>query len=118
MAFFLNHRGVEKTAAQKPPEIPFQWKSKYGSNTFHAVGADFPVCGIDESALVVEQTALWNTVYPNRDKRPAIKESRWTQLMPEPCDTVQDVMEQQDEVPIAQEPSNRLSAGSLGDCLR
>jgi penicillin V acylase-like amidase (Ntn superfamily) len=115
MAFFLNHRGVEKTAAQKPPEIPFQWKSKYGSNTFHAVGADFPVCGIDESALVVEQIALWTTVYPNRDKRRAAKESLWIQLLPDTCDTVQDGMEQQDGVRMAWEQSSRLSAGPSGD---
>ncbi|MGA1876174.1 MAG: linear amide C-N hydrolase [bacterium] len=105
LAVFINKRGVFKTAVMKPPDIPAKWESRLGSVTFNAVGFEFPVCGMNEDGLVVEQTTLWNTMYPDRDARPAIKELQWIQLMLDTCSSVHEVLDRQKEVRIAQEQS-------------
>jgi len=105
MSVFINKRGVLKTAVIKPPDIQATWKSRFGSVTFNAVGAEFPVCGMNENGLVIEQTTLWNTVYPDRDKRPAITELQWIQMMLDTCSSVEEVLCRQKEVRIAQAQS-------------
>lgn len=82
-----------------------KWQSKFCIVTFNAVGAELPVCGMNENGLVIEQTTLWNTTYPDRDTRPAIKELQWIQLMLDTCSSVKEVLEKQKEVRIAQEQS-------------
>ena len=105
IAVFINKRGVLKTAVIKPPDIPATWESKLGSVTFNAVGAEFPVCGMNENGLVVEQTTLWNTVYPDRDEKPAIMELQWIQMMLDTCSSVKEVLCRQKKVRIAQAQS-------------
>lgn len=102
---FINQRNIKKTALIIEPEIPMMWKSTWGSITFSQVGKEFPVCGMNEAGLVVEQTTLWNTTYPDRDKRPALKELQWIQYMLDTCSTVDDVINNLQKVRIAQEGS-------------
>lgn len=102
---YVNRPNLKKTALLKPPENPAQWESKYGSVTVNQVGKEFPSSGMNEKGLVVEQTTLWNTLYPDPDKRPAIKELQWIQYMLDTCATTEEVIEQSHKVRIAQELS-------------
>jgi choloylglycine hydrolase len=101
-AVFLNKPGVAKTAILKPPEVPARWRSRFSSVTLNPLGAEFPACGMNEAGLVVEQTTLWNTLYPDRDERPAITELQWIQCMLDICASVDDVLEAQERLRISQ----------------
>jgi len=100
---FTNPRRIEKTALLLPPEIPKEWKASYGSVTFSQAGKEFPACGMNEAGLVVEQTTLWNTTYPDRDRRPALKELQWIQYMLDTCASAEEVIAGLQDVRIAQE---------------
>jgi len=99
----VNPPGVEKRALIAPPEEPVTWRSHYGSITCNQVCKDFPVSGMNEAGLVVEQTTLWNTVYPDRDDRPAIKETQWIQYILDTCATTAEVIESSKGIRISQE---------------
>jgi hypothetical protein len=101
-AVFVNKPGVSKTAILKPPEVPARWQSRFSSVTLNPLGAEFPVCGMNEAGLVVEQTTLWNTLYPDRDLRPAITELQWVQCMLDTCASVDEVLEAQERLRISQ----------------
>jgi penicillin V acylase-like amidase (Ntn superfamily) len=58
---FSNQRNLAKTAFVLPPGKPAVWVSQYGSLTFHQSGKEFPVGGMNETGLVVEQMTLWET---------------------------------------------------------
>lgn len=100
---FTNASGLAKKALMLPPETPAEWTSRFGSVTFAQVGKEFPACGMNEAGLVVEQTTLWNTVYPDRDERPAVKELQWIQYMLDTCSSVAEVIEATRRIRVAQE---------------
>lgn len=99
---FLNKPGEDKQGLIRPPEIPAKWKAKYGSITYNQVCKEFPCSGMNEAGLIVEQTTLWNTMYPDRDERPAIQELQWIQMMLDTCATTEEVIEKSKQVRISQ----------------
>lgn len=100
---FWNPPGIKKRALIKPPEEPMEWTSKYGNITFNQVGRDFPASGMNEKGLVVEQTTLWNTIYPDRDNRKAIKELQLIQYVLDVCSSTGEALECIKNVRISQE---------------
>lgn len=102
---FWNPAGIEKKALIKPPDEPALWYSKYGSITFNQVGRDFPSSGMNEKGVVVEQTTLWNTIYPNKDDRKAIKELQLIQYLLDVCSSVSEAVEVLKTVRVSQEMS-------------
>ncbi|MBH1940835.1 linear amide C-N hydrolase [Mobilitalea sibirica] len=103
---FINNAGIEKQALIKGPEVPVRWEVTYGSITFNQLCRDFPCSGMNEAGLIVEQTTLWNTIYPDRDERPAVKELQWIQLMLDTCATTNEVIAKSKEVRISQSAAN------------
>jgi len=100
---FWNPAGIEKEALIKPPDKPVKWISKYRNITFNQVGRDFPASGMNERGLVVEQTTLWNTIYPDKDSRDAIKELQLIQYLLDTCSTTKEALEIMSKVRISQE---------------
>lgn len=100
---FWNPAGINKRALIKPPEEPVEWLSKYGSITFNQVGRDFPASGMNEKGLIVEQTTLWNTIYPDKDKRKAIKELQLIQYILDTCSNTKEALECIENVRVSQE---------------
>jgi penicillin V acylase-like amidase (Ntn superfamily) len=100
---FTNSRGLAKYALLEPPETPAKWAAEYGSVTFSQAGKEFPSCGMNEAGLIVEQTTLWNTVYPDRDDRPAVKELQWIQYMLDTSASVGEVIDATKRIRVAQE---------------
>jgi len=100
-----NKRGLAKTALLKPPEKPARWVSKYGSLTFNQVGREFPMGGMNERGLVIEQMWLAETKYPKPDERPALMELQWIQYQLDNCGTVEDVLACQSKIRISQSMS-------------
>lgn len=88
--FFTNKKGIHKTAMIMPPDRPMEWVSKYGSVTVSQVSKEFPNGGMNEVGLVVEQTTLWESSYPEQIDPPAIGELQWIQLMLDTCANVEE----------------------------
>lgn len=98
---YVNRKNMLKKAFLTSNENPVKWKSIYGSVTFSQVSKEFPTSGMNEQGLVVEQNTLWNTMYPDRDERPAIKELQWIQYMLDTCQNINEVIEQSKKIRIA-----------------
>ncbi|WP_211746200.1 linear amide C-N hydrolase [Paenibacillus sp. Marseille-Q4541] len=116
--FFTNRRGVAKTAMIMPPDRPMKWISKYGSVTISQVGKEMPNGGMNEVGLVVEQTTLWQSSYPEQQELPAIGELQWMQLMLDTCSTVQEVIHTAERLRIVN-PLSRLHymiCDRVGEC--
>jgi len=52
---FVNKRGVSKEAFSTGTASPLRWTSKYGSVTFNQFGREFPLGGMNEAGLVIEE---------------------------------------------------------------
>lgn len=98
---FINQRNDLKIGACIPPEKPSQWISKFGSITFNAYGKDLPMSGMNEMGLIVESLWLDDTEYPMPDDRKALPELGWIQYMLDNCSTVDEVIEANKQVRIA-----------------
>jgi penicillin V acylase-like amidase (Ntn superfamily) len=114
---FTNHRGLRKRALLILPENPLEWVSKYGSISFSQSGKEFPCSGINEKGLVVEQMTLPESIYPENDYRPGIKELQWIQMILDTCDNVQAVVEITKNIRFAQAswPIHFLVCDATGD---
>ncbi|OPA76251.1 hypothetical protein BVG16_18830 [Paenibacillus selenitireducens] len=115
---FTNKRGVAKRAMVMPPDQPVEWVSRYGSITVSQVGKEMPNGGMNEAGLVVEQTTLWQSSYPESSSLPAIGELPWIQLLLDTCAVVQEAIEAASIVRIIQ-PMSRLHymvADRAGQC--
>ncbi|PZD93191.1 hypothetical protein DNH61_24410 [Paenibacillus sambharensis] len=105
--FFTNPKGLMKSAMIMPPDLPMEWVSKYGSLTVSQIGKELPHGGMNEAGLVVEQTTLWPSTYPQDQNKPAIGELQWIQLMLDTCASVEEVIDTAASVRIVN-PTSRL----------
>ncbi|RJE83936.1 linear amide C-N hydrolase [Paenibacillus sp. 1011MAR3C5] len=115
---FTNSRQVAKKAMVMPPAKPMNWISRFGSITVSQVGKEYPNGGMNEAGLVVEQTTLWSSFYPEVGAFPAIGELPLIQLLLDTCENVQEAIELAARVRIA-EPMSRLHyimGDALGEC--
>ena len=88
----VNKRNLSKTAFIAPPDKPATWVSKYGSITFNQYGKEYPMGGINEAGLVVEQMMLQVSQFPDSDARPAIGELPWIQYQLDNFSSVEEVI--------------------------
>jgi penicillin V acylase-like amidase (Ntn superfamily) len=98
---FINQRNDIKIGACIPPEKPSQWISKFGSITFNAYGKDLPMSGMNEKGLIIESLWLNDTEYPMPDDRQALPELGWIQYMLDNCSTVDEVVQADKQVRVA-----------------
>ena len=85
----VNKKNVLKEAFGGPP-VPLRWTSKYGSVTFNQFGREFPLGGINETGLVIEELSA-RADYPPPDDRPGLNEFQWVQYHLDTCRTVKEV---------------------------
>jgi len=88
----VNKRNLSKTAFIAPPDKPAKWVSKYGSITFNQYGKEYPMGGINEAGLVVEQMMLQGSQFPDSDSRPAIGELPWIQYQLDNFASIEEVI--------------------------
>lgn len=116
--FFTNQRQIAKKAMAAPPAKPMEWISRYGSITVSQVGKELPNGGMNEAGLVVEQTTLWSSDYPDAGDWPVIGELQWIQLLLDTCENVQEAVDVATRVRIVN-PMSRLHyiiGDAQGDC--
>jgi len=88
---FVNKRGVVKQAFAQPAGEGLRWTAKYGSVTFNQFGREFPLGGMNEAGLVVEELN-GPARYPAPDRRPALNEFQWIQYQLDSHATVREVL--------------------------
>jgi choloylglycine hydrolase len=88
---FKNKKGQKKYAYGFYGTNQAQWVSQYGSVTFNQFGKEFPIGGINEAGLVVEQLYKAYSIYPNNGQ-PSISESEWIQFQLDSYATASEVM--------------------------
>jgi len=88
---FVNKRKVEKKAFGGDSSAAFGWTSKYGSVTFNQFGREFPLGGINEAGLVIEELS-GPAEYPPPDERPSLSELQWIQYHLDNCRSVKEVI--------------------------
>ncbi|MEN8138797.1 MAG: linear amide C-N hydrolase [Bacteroidota bacterium] len=74
----VNKKGVYKTAYSKKAN-KLTWVSKYGSVTFNQFGKEFPLGGMNEKGLVIEELNSWGET-PKSDNKYELNEFQWTQF--------------------------------------
>jgi len=88
----INKRGLFKKAFVANNETPVEWISKYGSITFNHIGKEFPLGGMNEAGLVIEEMNYYWTKYPKVDNRPTLNELQWIQYQLDNSSTVEEVI--------------------------
>lgn len=98
---FTNKRGLIKVSAVFPPDRPLEWVSAYGSITFSQSGKEYPASGMNERGLVVEQTTLRSSVYPDYEGKPVAGILEITQYLLDTCGTVKQALNALDRIAAA-----------------
>jgi penicillin V acylase-like amidase (Ntn superfamily)/uncharacterized protein (DUF2141 family) len=75
---FKNLKGQKKYGYGWTANKPASWTSKYGSITFNQFGKEFPLGGMNEEGLVVEQILLPNSIFLPRHA-PVLSNYEWVQ---------------------------------------
>lgn len=87
----VNKRDVVKEAFGGSRSAALRWTSKYGSVTFNQFGREFPLGGINEAGLVIEELST-QAEYPRPDDRAGLNELQWIQYHLDTCRSVKEVL--------------------------
>lgn len=96
----INNRNIYKNTTFSDSINSFQWKSVYGSITFNQFGPGYPISGMNEKGLVIEETAYSLSSFPNLTNVPGINEFQWVQYFLDTKQSVNEVIEAVNEVNI------------------
>ncbi|PLW99330.1 MAG: hypothetical protein C0591_02940 [Marinilabiliales bacterium] len=77
------------------------WVSKYGSITFNQFGKEFPLGGMNETGLVVEELSALLPVVNDLETHIKINEFQWVQYQLDMCSSVNDVIAHLDQFSIS-----------------
>ena len=94
----INKRGVLKTAYCDNPQ-KLSWTSKYGSVTFNQFGKEFPLGGMNEKGLVIEELNSWGETPDHNDKY-QMNEFQWVQFCLDNYSNVEELLEFIDSIVI------------------
>ena len=96
---FLNERGLQKSILITGlfSKNEFNWVSKYRSLTFNQFGKEFPLGGINEHGLVVEELNAVPVPMELNDSARLINEFQLTQFLLDNCVSTGEVVEQLSE---------------------
>lgn len=97
----INKKNIAKKAWVKQGENPMEWVSIYGSITFNHLGKEFPLGGMNEKGLVIEEMNYWESKYPDRDERKALNELQWIQYQLDNSQNIKDVIATDKKIRIA-----------------
>jgi len=96
----INNRGVTKSAFLLNDAQTVKWKSRYGSITFNQLGKEFPLGGMNEKGLVIEELNYSLSKYPPA-KTANVNELQWIQYHLDNSQSVQEVLENLEEITIS-----------------
>lgn len=113
----INRNGEKKTAFLLSGDTPLSWVSVYGSITFNQLGKDFPLGGMNEKGLVIEELSYSPSRYPPPAQLPAVNEFQWIQYHLDTSACVDDIVKKLASVKISPFlfPLHFILADSSGD---
>lgn len=92
---FINKAGIKKTSFNA---AKFNWVSKYGSITFNQFGKEFPLGGMNEKGLVIEELNMaYVQLIPDSNKS-KINEFQLAQFILDNCKSMDEVITQLDNI--------------------
>jgi len=97
----INKKGVPKQALVNPGEKPAQWITKFGSVTFNQFGKGFPLGGMNEMGLVVEELSYSPSIYPTNISLYCLNELQWIQYQLDNYHSVEEVIKNLSRVQIS-----------------
>lgn len=96
---FINNKNVLKESVKLSNMKTVQWRSKHGSITFNQFGKDFPLGGMNECGLVIEELSYSPTEYSEVvDKK--LTELQWIQYNLDNFKTTKEVIDHLNEFAI------------------
>ena len=96
----INNRGIDKSAFLTTNANPVKWTSLYGSISFNQFGKEFPLGGINEKGLVIEEMSYSPTQYPPVNTK-ALNEFQWIQYHLDNSQSVLEVIESLNDISIS-----------------
>lgn len=94
----VNKKGVFKTA-YCDGHRKLSWTSRYGSVTFNQFGKEFPLGGMNEKGLVIEELNSWGQT-PETDSKYQLNEFQWTQFCLDNFANVEELLDGIDSIVI------------------
>ena len=94
---FYNLAGIEKTSVSDPE---LKWVSTYKSITNNQFGKEFPLGGMNEAGLVVEEMSLIGQVYKHDESKRSLNEFQWVQYQLDMSRSVEDVIKSLETITI------------------
>jgi choloylglycine hydrolase len=88
----VNKKDVVKEAFGDSPPLRPRWTSKYGSVTFNQFGREFPLGGLNEAGLAIEELSV-PAAHPPAQGLPCLNEFQWVQYHLDTCRSVKEVIE-------------------------
>jgi choloylglycine hydrolase len=95
----INKKGVLKTAYGDNQQ-KFSWTSNYGSVTFNQFGKEFPLGGMNEKGLVIEELNSWGETPDYNNNKYQMNEFQWTQFCLDNYSNVEELLEFIDSIVI------------------
>jgi len=95
----VNKKGILKTAYTNNPQ-KLTWISKFGSVTFNQFGKEFPLGGMNEKGLVIEELNSWGET-PDYENKYQMNEFQWTQYCLDNFANVEELIKSIDNIVIA-----------------
>jgi penicillin V acylase-like amidase (Ntn superfamily) len=92
----VNKRGLYKEAYIKGKKR-LAWTSKYGSITFNQFGKEFPLGGMNEKGLVIEELNSWGQP-PVNDSAYLLNELQWVQYCLDNCSCIKEIIGIKDSI--------------------
>jgi hypothetical protein len=93
---FLNERGLNKTILNTNPfkKADYSWKSKYRSITFNQFGKEFPLGGMNEQGLVIEELNMAPVKLIPDSAKQSINEFQLVQYLLDNCKSVDETIKE------------------------
>jgi len=95
----VNSRGKEKVTFNDS-SLKKSWVSKFGSVTFNQFGKEFPLGGMNEAGLVVEELSISSTIVNDMETCVKINEFQWVQYQLDMFSSVGEVISHLDQISI------------------
>ncbi|MBN2600910.1 MAG: linear amide C-N hydrolase [Candidatus Marinimicrobia bacterium] len=96
----LNPSGIQKSGLRQEGSDAIRWVSTYGSISFNQFGLEFPLGGMNEAGLVIEEASYSLSRYPDWNSVATLNEFQWIQYCLDTKATVPELIRSLSEIGI------------------
>ena len=112
---YYNLDGIDKSSVE---DQNFTWRAKYKSITNNQFGKEFPLGGMNEKGLVIEEMSLFGQDYIHDESKFLLNEFQWVQYQLDMSSSVEEVIHSFNKITIRHAIMNLhyLIMDDSGDC--